>query len=325
MKREREDKKVTNAGIEKVFVVGAGTMGHGMAQAFAQGGYRVSLFSRSQKTLDRASVLIKTSLDTLAEGELLDRSQIPAILSRITLTRSLEQGARDADIALETVAEDAGAKREIFAQLDRYCPPRALLASNTTFLNIFDIVETSRPDKVLLCHWYAPPQIIPLVDVVKGPQTDGASVELLVRILRELGKRPVVFNKYLSGYAVSRIQIALNREMHFLLDNDYLSPQELDEAAKWGLALRMMVVGIVQRVDFGGLDLSVRYLEKPAIQPTPLDYKPRKLFELVRQGHVGVKSGGGFYDYKGRTEAEVCKERDIKLIRMLKALKMIEG
>lgn len=316
---------MTNVDIKKVFVVGAGTMGHGMAQAFAQGGYRVSLFSRSQKTLDRASTLIKTSLDTLAEEELLERSQIPAILSRITLTRSLEQGARDADIALETVVEDAEAKKEIFAQLDRYCPPRALLASNTTFLNIFDIVETSRPDKVLLCHWYAPPQIIPLVDVVKGPQTDEASVELLVRILKELGKRPVVFEKYVSGYVVSRLQIALQREVHFLLDNDYLSPQELDEAAKWGLALRMMVVGVVQRFDFGGLDLSARNLERPAIQPTPLDYKPRKLFELVRQGHLGVKSGKGFYDYKGQTEADVCRERDIKLIRMLKALKPIEG
>jgi 3-hydroxyacyl-CoA dehydrogenase len=315
---------MTKADIKKVFVVGAGTMGHGIAQAFAQGGYRVSLFSRSQKTLDRAAALIKTSLDTLSEGELLERSQIPAILSRITPTQSLEEGARDADIALETVVEDAEAKKEIFAQLDAYCPPRALLASNTTFLNIFDIVDTSRPDKVFLCHWYAPPQIIPLVDVVKGPQTDEASVELVVQILEDMGKKPVVFKKYVSGYAVSRLQIAFQREVHFLLDNDYLSPQELDEAAKWGLALRMMVVGVVQRFDFGGLDLSARNLEKPAIQPTPLDYKPRKLFELVRQGCFGVKSGKGFYDYAGRSEDELCHERDVKLIEMLKAFKSLK-
>jgi len=311
---------VTKADIKKVFVVGAGTMGHGIAQAFAQGGYQVTLYSRSQKTLDRASELIKSSLDTLAEGKLLAKTEIPAVISRITFTRSLEEGAHDADLALETVAEDADIKKEIFKKLDTYCPRRALLASNTTFLNIFDIVDTSRPDKILICHWYAPAQIIPLVDVVKGPGTEQANVQMLADILTDIGKKPVIFNRYVSGYVVSRLQIALQREVHFLLDNEYLSPQELDKAAKWGLALRMMVVGVVQRFDFGGLDLSARNLEKPAIECTPLDYKPKKLFELVRQGHLGVKSGKGFYDYKGMTEAEICKERDRKLIKMLKVL-----
>ncbi|MBA7708561.1 putative 3-hydroxybutyryl-CoA dehydrogenase [subsurface metagenome] len=294
-------------------------MGHGIAQAFAQGGYQVSLFSRSQKTLDRAFTLIKTSLDTLAEGELLERGQIPAILSRITPTQSLEEGARDADIALETVVEDAEAKKEVFAQLDAYCPPRALLASNTTFLNIFDIVKTSRPDKVLLCHWYTPPQIIPLVDVVKGPQTDEANVELVVGILKEIGKRPVIMRKFIPGYIISRIQLALQREVYFLLDNDYVTPEQLDEAAKFGLALRMLIVGVVQRFDFGGLDLSVKNLKNPKIQPTPLDYQPKKIFELVNEGYLGVKTGRGFYDYQGRSEEELCHERDIKLIRILKA------
>ncbi len=310
--------------IKKVLIVGAGTMGHGIAQAFAQGGYQVSLFSRSQETLDRASALIKTSLDTLVEGGLLEEGQIPAIISRITPTRSLEEGAGDADIALETVVENPEAKREIFAQLDKYCPPRALLASNTTFLNIFDIVETSRPDKVLLCHWYAPPQIIPLVDVVKGPQTDEANVELVTEILTKMGKRPVVMKKFIPGYMLSRIQLALQREVHFLLDNDYVTPEQLDEAARSGLALRMLVVGLVQRIDFGGLDLTVRNLHNPRIQPTPLDYQPKKIFELVEKGYLGVKSGRGFYDYAGKSEAELCHERDIKLIKLLKAYQNLE-
>jgi 3-hydroxybutyryl-CoA dehydrogenase len=309
--------------IKKVFIVGAGTMGHGIAQAFAQGGYQVSLFSRSQQTLDRASALIKTSLDTLAEEGLVERSQIPAIISRITPTQSLEEGAHDTDIALETIVEDAEAKKEIFAQLDLYCPPRALLASNTTFLNIFDIVKTSRPDKVLLCHWYTPPQIIPLVDVVKGPETDEANVELVAKVLRNMGKRPVTMKKFIPGYMISRIQLALQREVHFLLDNDYVTPEQLDEAAKFGLALRMLIVGVVQRFDFGGLDLSVKNLKNPRIESTPLDYQPKKLFELVNKGYLGVKTGRGFYDYEGRSEAEVCRERDIRLIRILKACKSL--
>jgi len=310
-------------GIKKIAVIGAGTMGHGIAQSFAQGGYQVSMMDSAQQSLVRGISLIKSSLATMAQEDIVDQKLVPTILGRITPTTSIEEAARDADIAVEAVVEDKDVKKAIFAQLDAYCPPRTLLASNTTFLNIFDFVETSRPDKVLIAHWYAPPQIIPLVDVVKGPETDEASVELMAEVLREMGKKPAVFKKYVSGYVVSRLQFAFQREVHFLLDNDYLSPQELDEAAIWGLALRMMVVGVVQRFDFGGLDLSARNLEKPSFPPTPLDYKPKKIFDLVKQGCLGVKTGKGFYDYAGRTEEEVCRERDIKLIKMLKALKTI--
>ena len=298
-------------------------MGHGIAQSFAQAGYQVSMMSRTQKTLERGLSLIKSSLSALAEEGIVDQKLIPTIINRITPTTSIEEAAHDADIAFETMAEDKDAKKEVFAQLDKYCPPRTLLASNTTYLNIFDLVETSRPDKVLIAHWYAPPQIIPLVDVVKGPQTDEANIALMAEILRDIDKKPAVFKKYVPGYVVTRLQIAFLREVLYLLDNDYLSPEELDEAAKWGLALRMMVVGVVQRIDFGGLDLTARILEKPFSPLTPLEYKPKKIFELVKQGCLGVKTGKGFYDYPGRTEAEVCRERDIKLIKMLKALKTI--
>jgi 3-hydroxybutyryl-CoA dehydrogenase len=305
--------------IKKICIVGAGTMGHGLAQAFAQGGYPVALFSRTQKTLDRASALINSSLDTMLEAGFLDKGQIQATLGRIKATTSLEEAVAEADMAIETVVEEKEAKREIFAQLDRICPPGTLLASNTTFLNIFDFVETSRPDKLLITHWYAPPQIIPLVDVVKGPRTDEANIRLVVRILKEMGKKPVVFNRPIAGYAISRIQIALQRELYYLLDNDYLSPEDLDAASIWGLALRMIVVGTLQRIDFGGLDLSVRGLSR-ASQSTPVDYKPVKLIELAGKGYTGVKAGRGFYDYKGRSEAEVCRERDIRLLKLLKIL-----
>jgi 3-hydroxyacyl-CoA dehydrogenase len=194
-----------------------------------------------------------------------------------------------------------------------------LLASNSTFLNIFDFVETSRPDKVLVAHWYAPPQIIPLVDVVKGPQTDDRNIQLVAETLRKIGKKPVIFNKPVAGYAISRLQIAFQREVYWLLDNDYLSPQDIDEAAIWGLALRMLVVGICQRIDFGGLDLSAKTTAQ-SNQSTPVDYKPVKLNELVKKGDLGVKTGKGFYDYHGKSETEVYRERDIRLLKLLKLL-----
>ncbi|HEX7474515.1 MAG TPA: 3-hydroxyacyl-CoA dehydrogenase family protein [Dehalococcoidales bacterium] len=305
--------------IKKVLVVGAGTMGHGIAQAFAQGGYPVVLQDTVPQALERAAILIKSSLETQVEAGLINNKDIGPVTARIETTASLTEAGKDADLAIECIVENKEAKLDLFKQLDRICPPRTLLASNSTFLNIFDFVETSRPDKVLIAHWYAPPQIIPLVDVVKGPQTDDRNIQLVAETLRKIGKKPVIFNKPVAGYAISRFQIAFQREVYWLLDNDYLSAQDIDEAAIWGLALRMLVVGICQRIDFGGLDLSAKTTTQSS-QSTPVDYKPVKLNELVKKGDLGVKTGKGFYDYHGKSETEVYRERDIRLLKLLKLL-----
>jgi 3-hydroxybutyryl-CoA dehydrogenase len=312
--------------IKKILIVGAGTMGHGMAQVFATEGYEVSLFSRTRETLDRASALLETSLATFSREGLVDGGKIPEIMGRIKMTQSLEEGAADSDIAFETVVENKDTKIDIFNKLDKLCPPRTILASNTTALNIFDFVKTGRPDKVLIGHWYTPPQLIPLVDIVKGPETSEESLMLMYNLIKKIGKTPLLMKKFSSGYVVSRIQIATLREIFYLLDNDIVTPEALDDAAKTGLALRMMVLGLVQRMDFGGLDLTYKSVTNPYVQSTltPMDYKPKKLEELVKEGNLGVKTGKGFYDYKGRSEAELCEERDIKLIKMLKAFKAME-
>jgi len=306
----------------KVVVVGAGVMGHGIAQTFAQGAFRVSLVDTTREALDRGLKLMKSSLNTMAEEGLLVDS-VETVLDLVTPTTSLKEGARDSDIAIEAVFEDVATKKEVFKQLDTYCPPRALLASNTSFLNIFDFVETSRPDKVLITHWYAPPQLIPLVDVAGGPKTDRKNLEMMVQVLRKIGKRPVLMKKFISGYAVNRIQHALNREVNFLLDNDYVTPEQLDEAVQVGLAFRMMVVGVAARYDFGGISMSTR--RPPGFEEVPLDYEYKKLQELIDKGYLGVKTGRGFYDYKGRSEEEVYRERDIRLIEMLRTLRRLEA
>jgi 3-hydroxybutyryl-CoA dehydrogenase len=306
--------------IEKVMVIGSGTMGHGIAQAFAQSGYLVALQDTVPQALERADGLIRSSLNTMVEAGLMKALEIPKIMDSIKPTISLQEAAQDADLAIECIVENKDAKKDLFKKLDVICPPKTLLASNSTFLNIFDFVETSRPDKVLTVHWYAPPQIIPLVDIVKGPDTDESNIKLVADTLRAIGKKPIVFNKPVAGYLISRLQVAFQREVYWLMDNDYLSPKDVDEAAIWGLALRMLVVGICQRIDFGGLDLSAKTTTQ-SNQSTPVDYKPIKLNELVKQGDLGVKTGRGFYDYHGKTEAEVIHERDIRLLRLLKVLR----
>ena len=180
-------------------------------------------------------------------------------------------------------------------------------------------MQVSRPEKLLGIHFYSPPQIIPLVDIVKGPQTDEQNIRIVTETLQRIGKKPIIFNKPVAGYLVSRLQVAFQREVYWLLDNNYLSPKDIDEAAIWGLALRMLVVGICQRIDFGGLDLSARTTTQSG-QSTPVDYKPVKLNEMVKKGELGVKAGRRFYNYEGKSEAEMCRERDVRLLKLLKLL-----
>jgi 3-hydroxybutyryl-CoA dehydrogenase len=305
--------------IKKILVVGAGTMGHGIAQSFAQGGYQVVLEDILPQALERADTLIKSSLETMTEAGLIRQNEITTILSRIKYTTSLEEAAEDADLAIESITEDKDSKKRIFQELDAVCPRRTLLVSNASFLNIFDFVETSRPEKVFAVHWYSPPQIIPLVDIVGGPLTDEANIKITAEILRRIGKKTIYFNKPLAGYVVSRLQVAFQREVYWLLDNEYLAPKEIDESAIWGLALRMLVLGICQRIDFGGLDLSAKTTKQSGYS-TPVNYQPVKLNELINRGSLGVKTGKGFYDYDGKSESEVYRERDLRLLKLLKLL-----
>ena len=306
--------------VKKIFVVGAGTMGSGLSQIYSQAGYQVTMYSRSQQTLDKAITLTKSSLQTEADAGLLDAKQIPAIMKRIKTTTSVAEGAKDADIAVETIVENAEEKKKMFKQLDELCPPHTIIASNTSFLNIFEIADISRTDKLIIAHWYMPPQLVPFVEVVKGPNTSDETTKLIVDILKKMGKKTAVMEKYIPGFVLNRFQVALQREVYYLVDNGYMEPAEIDEAARWGLALRMLVLGILQRMDFGGVDISVKNLNNPNTQPVSPDYKPKKIFELYEKGYFGVKAGRGWFDYSGKTQAEWNRERDMGLIKLLKAL-----
>ncbi len=304
--------------IDKVAVIGAGTMGPGIAQVFAGAGCAVHLCDISEKAIEKARLVIRANLETLAENDVISPSAIESAEARISFTTSVDKAVSDADLCVECIVEDSGAKRELFRLLDGACPQDALIASNTSYLNIFELSVESRLANTVIAHWFAPPHILPLVEVVRGPKTSDGTVELILGLLKKSGKVPVVLDKFVPGFAINRLQRVLGREIFFLLDNGYVTADQLDLAVKASIAPRMMLLGLVQRYDFTGLDLSAKNLENPDFTEAPPDNRPRSLFRLVEKGELGVKSGKGFYDYSDRPTVETLKERDRYLLKILK-------
>jgi 3-hydroxybutyryl-CoA dehydrogenase len=309
--------------IRNVTIVGAGTMGHSLAQVFAQGGCNVWLNDLKEEILSKAMSLIASNLMTQVELGVLEKSQQASILQRIQTSTKIAEAGKKADFVVEAIIEDAGAKKEMFQTLDQICPPEAILASNTSYMNIFQFVKTRRPEKVLIAHWFAPPHIVPLVEVVRGPETSPEAVEAVKALLIKVGKKPIVLSKFLPGFIGNRLQSALGREVLFLLDNGYATAEDIDEATKASFGLRIPILGLVKRMDFTGLDLAQKIISNRLYEPPPPLERSKSIDRLVAQGNLGVKSGSGFYDYGGRSSEEIMKERDLKLIKLREFLKKL--
>lgn len=309
------------AEIKKIAIYGAGTMGPGLAQVFATAGYDVTMYSRRAETLEKALSVLNANLGTFVEEGLLSSDLVPDILARVTTTQSLEEAGHDADFVIETIVEKLDAKKALYEAIDDICPRDAIITSNTSYLNIYEVMPARRLPNTVIAHWFAPPHIVPLVEVVKGEQTNENTVQLVVELLRKVDRVPVIMEKFVPGFCVNRFLRIIGREVFFLLDNGYMKPDQLDLAVKASIIPRAMVLGFVQRYDFTGLDLSYGNLQNPDFVEPPIDNNPRSLRELVEQGHLGVKTGKGFFDYSDRPLEEVLRERDKRLIKVFQCVK----
>jgi 3-hydroxybutyryl-CoA dehydrogenase len=309
--------QVQLADIRKVAVFGAGTMGPGLAQVFATAGYEVALYSRTDKTLGRAMSVLAANLATFADRGMVDYNETARILARILPTRLVSEAGRGADVVIETIVEDRDAKQALYEELDAICREDTVFTSDTSYLNIFEIMPARRLPQTVIAHWFAPPHIIPLVEVVKGPETSPETVDLVVALIGKVDHVPSVMEKFVPGFCVNRLLRGLGREVLFLLDNGYMTPEQLDVAVKASIIPRAMVLGFVQRYDFTGLDLAYSNLKNEALVEAPVDNEPRSLVERVERGELGAKSGKGFFDYGGRSLEEVLHERDAVMLEVL--------
>ena len=303
--------------MDNVAIIGAGTMGHALAQVFAQGGYQVSLNDVSEEILQQARRLIASNLETLCQAGVFDPAEKSSVLEkRITYTTDLATAVATSGLVIEAIVEDREAKKGLFSELDRLCPPEALLASNTSYLDIYQLVEATRPGQVLITHWFAPPHIVPLVEIVPGPQTTPETVAMVKKVLDGLGKQTIVLKKFLPGFIANRLQAALSLEVYHLLDNGYATPEDIDRATKASFGLRIPILGLVKRVDFAGVDLVQRILKNRSYTPPPVKGRSQVVDSMVSQGRLGVKTGKGFYDYGDSPIEEILRKRDVKLLKL---------
>jgi 3-hydroxybutyryl-CoA dehydrogenase len=306
--------------IKKVVIVGAGTMGHSLALLFAKEGFEVNLVDKDPAALEKAINLIDSARKTLLQADFISSEQEERVHTLIHATSDIRAAAKDSDFAIETVDEDPRVKKEVFTILDVSCPKHAILASNTSGLNIFNILSIRRPEKLIITHFFAPPNIIPLVEVVAGQHTGKQTVDRVIQLLQSLGKEPVLLKQYITGFIVNRIQRAISREAFSLVDKNYASIEDVDRAVKRSLGIRLASVGVLQTYDFTGLDVYKKICQENPIELPTSSGPPHIVNKKVERGEFGIKTGKGLYDYSGKKPEEILQRRDLNYIRILRAI-----
>ena len=302
----------TLADIKKIAVLGAGTMGPGIAQTYAMGGYHVTMWTRSESTRDKAIASLHSQLDTFAEEGLLHESK-ETILDRIHFAMTVEEAVESADFIQETIVENRDAKVALYEQLAACVPADVIIASNTSALNIFEIVPEKLLPQQIICHWYAPPHVIPLVEVVTSEQAPAEYGEIAVALLKGCGKTAVLMKKFIRGYIINRLQQCIQGECFNLIDGGYCDAQAIDDACKASFIPRAMVLGICKRIDFGGIDMTANNIKNKSYSFPSYDTMPKCMQEHLDKGELGLKSGKGFYDYTGKDVEELKAHRDKQL------------
>ncbi|MCA0932001.1 3-hydroxybutyryl-CoA dehydrogenase [Lutimonas saemankumensis] len=288
--------------MKNITVIGAGTMGNGIAHVFAQNDFEVKLVDISEKALENALISIDRNLDRLVSKGKISADIKEGTLHRIKTFTSLNEGVKEADLVVEAATENLDLKKQIFQQIDEFAPSSAVLATNTSSISITEIASvTKRADKIIGMHFMNPVPIMKLVEVIRGYSTSDEVTLLIMELSKKLGKVPVEVNDY-PGFIANRILMPMINEAVYSLYEGVAGVYEIDTVMKLGMAHPM---GPLQLADFIGLDVCLSILNvlyggfgNPKYAPCPL------LVNMVTAGKLGVKSGEGFYDYSESRKAD---------------------
>jgi len=285
--------------VRKVAVLGAGLMGHGIAQVAAQvAKFEVNLRDINQEFLDNGMSMINTSLQRFLKKGVITENEVNETLGRIHPILDLKKAVADADLIIEAVPENVKLKKSVLSEVDRFAKPDAFLASNTSSISITELASaTSRPEKFCGLHFFNPPQLMKLIEIIRGAKTSDETIDLVVDVTKKMEKDPVVVKKDCAGFIVNRILVPALNEAISLVWEGIAEPEDIDKAIRLGLNWPM---GPLKLVDYLGLDTTLSIAEvlrndlDPKYSPSPL------LRQMVRAGLLGRKTGKGFYDWTKR-------------------------
>jgi 3-hydroxybutyryl-CoA dehydrogenase len=304
--------------IKQIVVIGAGNMGEGVVQSFAQAGKRVTVLARKRESLDKCRQQIDTNLKLFAEFRLLEEA--PEIIeSRINYVpmAELSEAIRGCDFVVEMIPEVLADKKELFGKLDG-CDPHVILASNTSSITITMLTEGMKTAyRVLGTHYFNPAHIMPLVEIHMGEHTADEVVQTTKELMLQVGKRPILVKKEIPGFIVNRIQGAIFREISYLLDEGIATPEDIDIAAKAMYGFRLSCIGPMEADDMIGLDTSARVSANLFKTLSNRTEPSATLLKKVDRGELGIKTGNGWYNYDGKTRAQVLDELNRRLLKQL--------
>ena len=306
---------------ETIGVLGAGLMGHGIAQVFAAAGHPIIMVDADPTAFDRARAKIRQNLDLLVEYEWLDAAAADAVLPRISTSTELAALA-PADLIIEAVAEDPTVKRAVYAELAPHLQPEAILATNTSSIPVRVLADaTGRPDRFTTTHFFRPAYIIPMVEVTKGSETSEATITRVIALLRGAGLRPVRINIDLPGQVANRLRQALFREALDLVERGVISAEDIDELAGFSFGPRMPLMGVIRDRDLVGLDITVRGAERVWPDLSTADQPHAALSDLAAAGHLGLKTGRGFFDWSDVDFAAYWTQMERQQLEIFAALR----
>lgn len=306
--------------IQKVVMAGAGTMGTSMAQIFAAHGYDTVLYNHREATLQKARRMVELNQEALVLSGELSQAESDAVKARIQLT-SDESCFQDCDVVVESIVENMEAKHQLWQKISGLAREDAILTTNTSGLSITEIAKAvQRPERFCGMHWFNPPHLVPLVEVIKGEKTEDQTARVVAELAERIGKKAVTVKKDAKGFIGNRLQTAILREALHIVQSGIADAEDVDKAVKYGIGFRYACLGPLETADFGGLDIFYHVAEYLVPDLYSSQEVPSLLREKFEKGELGVKTGKGFYDYSGDKGEQAIRERDEKFIRLYHAL-----
>ncbi|ALX50171.1 3-hydroxyacyl-CoA dehydrogenase family protein [Lentibacillus amyloliquefaciens] len=306
--------------MKNITILGAGVMGHGAAQLFAQAGKNVRIRARRETSLEKARELITNSLKIMVEKAMLNDQEMEQALARITYTTDLHEAIQNADFILESIPEVLETKLETYEIIESVVSEDTIISSNTSTFPLKELTQNAKhPERFIITHFFNPPQLVPIVEIVKDDNTNEDTINATYDILKEIGKSPVVLKKEITGFIVNRVQVAMLREAFHLMEEGVATAEDIDTAMKGSMGFKWAFCGPMESQDLAGLQTTEAMVGNIMQDLSNTREVPSFLKEMVDNDQLGIRTNEGFYNYDDNGENAI-HTRDDHFLDLLKLL-----